>query len=329
MTSKTLLDAYPLVRTDNIELLRAAFDRIIAKPLLQPLGRDRALYAFQNHCQLNHVGASYGSYGIGMHFRFPQPRVYLQIFTMQGAAEVSVRGERVVADAARSAVVTAGAETLDIVSDANYERLGMLINADAASAKLSALLGQTVQDLPAMRLAQDFSHPLAQYLRKNFVFLVKQMDAGVQFPPLIAAEIEQMLIMMFLSANRHNYSDMLDASPRDAAAREVRLTEEFIEANWNRPLKLEDIAAVTGVSARSVFRSFRKARGCSPFDFLRQVRLRHARARLERPELTATVMGVARACGFLELAQFQASYAGAFGEAPERTLARGRAPILH
>jgi AraC-like DNA-binding protein len=79
---------------------------------------------------------------------------------------------------------------------------------------------------------------------------------------------------MFLHANRHNYRHLLEQEPPGAAPSQVRRAEEYIAANWNRPIGLETLAAVTGVSASSLSRSFRKSRGYTPLQFAKQVRLR-------------------------------------------------------
>ena len=53
----------------------------------------------------------------------------------------------------------------------------------------------------------------------------------------------------------------------------MRRAEQYIEANWNRAITVEALAAATSVSARSLFYSFRAARGCSPMDFVKRLRL--------------------------------------------------------
>jgi transcriptional regulator GlxA family with amidase domain len=133
-----------------------------------------------------------------------------------------------------------------------------------------------------------------------------------------------MLLVMFLHANRHNYSHLLERQPSDIAPRQVRSAEEFIEANWNEPISLEAIAAATEVSIRSLFRNFRQSRGYSPMEFLKQVRLRRAHELLERPNGATSVTEVAFHCGFGDLSRFSKYYFQAFGERPSDTLNRGR-----
>ena len=77
---------------------------------------------------------------------------------------------------------------------------------------------------------------------------------------------------LMLCGHRHNYSYLLDEEVPDAAPRQVRLAEEYIEANAERGVTLEELAEVTGVSAFGLFGAFRKFRGYSPLEFVAQVR---------------------------------------------------------
>lgn len=326
-----LLDAYPLVRTDNVEELRAALARLVSNPLLEPVSRERTLGAVQNHLRLNHIGISYGMYGAAVHFNIPEPKIISQIYPIGGKAEVVVDGTAITVDGNCGAAISAHAAQYTITNTADYERLIMLVDAEAARAKLAALLGRPIPQPLTLQPRHDLREPLARSLRENFMFLVAQLNAGANLPSLILTEIEQTLMVMFLQANRHNYSHLFHTVPLDGGARQVRIAEEFISANWQQPLNIEELAAVGGLGIRSLVRSFRKNRGYSPSEFLQQLRLHHARARLKRPDMETTVSETALACGFRDLRQFGAAYRKAFGETPEDTLERsmGFRPRLH
>ena len=77
---------------------------------------------------------------------------------------------------------------------------------------------------------------------------------------------------MLLCCNRHNYSHLLDEKLPEVTAMEVRRAEDYMEANWHRPITLQELAAVTGVSEIGLFRSFRQFRDYSPLEFLAQIR---------------------------------------------------------
>ena len=81
---------------------------------------------------------------------------------------------------------------------------------------------------------------------------------------------------------------------------------------------------MTNVSSRSLFKSFRAARGYTPMTFAKMIRLKHARQLLGSGDSKASVAGVAFTCGFGNLGHFARDYREAFGELPSQTLARAR-----
>ena len=137
-----------------------------------------------------------------------------------------------------------------------------------------------------------------------------------------------MLVAAFLSGNAHNYSYLLEAPPPGLTPRQVWLAESFVEANWDTPITVEALSQAVGVSARSIFKSFKQIRGYSPMAFVKDVRLRRAREMLNGAEPGATVTAVAYRCGYQNHGYFAREYRARFGESPSTTLARARrAPL--
>lgn len=121
-----------------------------------------------------------------------------------------------------------------------------------------------------------------------------------------------------------DHDDPLRRRPAAIAPWQVRRAEKYIEANWHRPIDAQDLAAATGASERSLFRAFRQARGYSPMEFVKRLRLRQAQRMLKFPEAATTVTTVALACGFGDLGRFSRDYRASFGELPSRALARAK-----
>jgi transcriptional regulator GlxA family with amidase domain len=65
---------------------------------------------------------------------------------------------------------------------------------------------------------------------------------------------------------RHNYAHFLFRKPPASNVSAVKTVEEFIEANWNKPVDIKAMSAVARTSARSLYRRFKKDRGYSPAD---------------------------------------------------------------
>ena len=97
--------------------------------------------------------------------------------------------------------------------------------------------------------------------------------------------------------------------------------------SWDRPITIEELARVTSASARSIFYHFKRCRGHSPMEFVRQVRLNHARKMLTEAAKETSVTETAFACGFINLGHFAKDYQKRFGERPSATLRHTRGGV--
>lgn len=258
----------------------------------------------------------------GARLNISETNFFSQAFPLAGKGEITSAEIQAPSTSEGLTVLSPGMSVkMNFMTD--YEHLAMRISPRALIRKLVAIIDAPVGAALRMDLIQDFARSDARILRDLFLFVVEQVNAmdGLP-PPLILAEWEQALMVAYLTSNRHNYSHLLERQPTGVAPRQVRRAEDYIEANWNQPIKIEDLAALTGTSARSLFRTFQKSRGCSPMMFAKQLRLRHARQLLRAPEKTTTVTDVAMACGFGSLGRFSKDYYRAFGELPSHTLKR-------
>ena len=209
----------------------------------------------------------------------------------------------------------------------SYEHLflDLVINTQALANKVAAITGTSIRDPMKFHPIRDDTRPAAKAVRDHFSFLVDKVSTcAVPLPNVVLEEFEQTLMVMLLHANQHNYSHLLPRASPDLAPWQVRRAEEYIEANWQRAITLEDMVEVTGVSAFSLFRAFKTSRGFSPMEFANRTRLRHARELLQRPDTTTTVAEVASTCGFADLGRLDNDYVRAFGELPSETLGHGK-----
>jgi transcriptional regulator GlxA family with amidase domain len=135
-------------------------------------------------------------------------------------------------------------------------------------------------------------------------------------------------------APRPSYSDPMPAlavssgpkSPTPLSPRDVKYAIQYMEANLEAPITLDDILEVAGVPGRTLFKHFHDWRGISPMRYLRNARFRQAREALRRAGPEATVTEIAMNCGFAHMGRFSVEYRKRFGESPSETLRRGRTP---
>jgi AraC family transcriptional regulator len=96
--------------------------------------------------------------------------------------------------------------------------------------------------------------------------------------------------------------------------RAVMKAARYIEANFDRPCTLDDLAAEAGMSPFHFVRVYRRVICQTPYRHLLVTRLRHAAKELRT---TCTrVADIAAACGFGDLSTFNASFMRAFGTTP-------------
>ncbi|WP_322515365.1 helix-turn-helix domain-containing protein [Rhodopseudomonas palustris] len=223
----------------------------------------------------------------------------------------------------RQACITSPARAAHTEFGETYEHLLLRVNSHALDRKLAALLGTRPKRAIEFEPAASNDLPQAANLRRLISFVNSQINSTTApLPPLVLAELQEAITLLFLTAYPHNFTRFLEADPRGAAPKHVRKIEEYIEANWAKPITIETLTDLTGISARGIFKAFQRSRGYSPMAFAKQVRLRHARALLKQGRSRTSVTAAAFACGFANLGHFAKDYREAFGERPSETLLR-------
>lgn len=147
-------------------------------------------------------------------------------------------------------------------------------------------------------------------------------DSGLRQSPKAIAHFERTLRTLLVNGLAAMYPW---DEPKDPAIepRYLRLIEDWMDANIEEPIGIEDLARVAGVGVRALQAAFRRHRDCSPLAALLKRRLHRAQALLLHPLPETTVTGVALTVGHFHLGRFATRYRRAFGESPSDTLARG------
>jgi len=149
-----------------------------------------------------------------------------------------------------------------------------------------------------------------------------EQETSLAQEPLLVAQYEALLLTGLLACLPHNHVSQLAKTPAPAPHKIVGLVEAYIEANADRPLRLRDLADVTGVGVRSIQLAFQKHRGYSPSRFLRECRLARARQALRQANPETTILSVALLCGFASQSLFCRLYRERYGEKPSETMHR-------
>jgi AraC-like DNA-binding protein len=321
MTSWTPLNAFRHIETVDLAALEQSVQRQYPGAKFDLVRGAGALDAVACLYRPRDVGLAYSRLGARLRIKIPERNVYGLIFGHKGHARAVVHNEEVELGQARG-LVCSPLEPLQLDYSSEFEHLVLTIKEEALTKRLEALSGRALTRALQFSRSADFSNHKTATLKRLFLFLAEQMDLPPSsLHPIAMAELEQAIIISFLDGNEHNYSHLLHRKTSPSVS-QVQRAEAYIEANWDQPITIEALALVTGVSARSLFLSFEKNRGCSPMDFVKRIRLSHAKEMLSKPSPASSVTTIAFACGFGNLGHFASYYRRQFGELPSVTLQR-------
>lgn len=162
-------------------------------------------------------------------------------------------------------------------------------------------------------------------IERRWIGLLQMLLGYAGTPAPAAAEpiihnLEEAVLLHLLLEHEHSYSDALRQARAGLAPRHVKRAEDYIRTHAREALTLERIAEAVGCSVRTLGEGFHKARGTTPMNFLRQVRMAGVRGDLQR--MPGSISEIALAWGFNHLGRFAADYRRCFGEAPSDTRRR-------
>jgi AraC-like DNA-binding protein len=256
---------------------------------------------------------------------FPATGYFRQPHAIAGSGQIGIGIRQVDVDSNSTCLIPSD-ETADCRFGSQLGQITIRIADAALRRKFAAMTGHSVSSRFEFAQSDIISlNSRLQRFRRLLNHLVSEIDTGDSMSDLFLEEFSQLLITKFLTANKHNFSGLLERSPlSDPRPYKIRVVEEFIEANWDKPISIEDIASHTGIGTRNLFAAFKRARGYTPMSFLRSVRLQRARRILQTPATDSSVSAVYLKCGFQNAGHFAHYYRQAFGELPSETLARAR-----
>ena len=315
------LQRFPVFHTSDCEEFRHA--------LLTRFGASRAevkqpesIRARGNLVHLQNISLVFGQSSNGATVAYPEAERFRLLTALIGNGQATIGKNAVALDADQSCIVSPG-QKMTLVTDGGHEWFNLRIDPGAFENKLAYLLGARPSGKLEFAPAANRNAPQFQQLWRLIRFFAEQVDAtSGQQPPLVLRELEQAILVAFLSANLHTFSHLLEREPGDTVPSHVRRAEEFIEAHWDQAITIEKLVETTGIGARAIFRAFQQTRGYSPMAFAKMVRLKRARELLCAPDAETSVTSVAFVCGFGNLGHFARDYREAFGERPSATLAK-------
>jgi AraC-like DNA-binding protein len=122
------------------------------------------------------------------------------------------------------------------------------------------------------------------------------------------AEVLSQLRQLFI---RHARAKVGQASGQEPG--QVRAIKEYLRENLHRNVSLNELAALTGLSKAYVIRSFRRAVGMPPYEWLLQLRIEEGRKRLKEG---SSISELAFELGFSDQSHFHRRFKRVTGMTP-------------
>ncbi|WP_277877216.1 AraC family transcriptional regulator [Acetobacter musti] len=218
------------------------------------------------------------------------------------------------------AVDTIAAQSLEI--PAGHAHCALIISRALLVERLSVLLGRAVVSSLAFEPLMAAGSEPVPALRSLLHFLTAPDFAGeLNGARLTATHIHELLIDFVLERWPNSYSEALNRPPPMVAPRHVKCAIDLIRDNPQHISSGAELAALSGVSLRSLQAGFRQFAGTSITTYQRRVRLERAREDILR-EPGTSVQDIALRWGFTNTGRFTRYFREAYGVSPAQLAKR-------
>jgi len=118
---------------------------------------------------------------------------------------------------------------------------------------------------------------------------------------------------ILVTYSRYRYREMRNRGPHWT---KLRRSIEYIDANIDQPLPLDELARMAGMSKFHFAKSFSQAMGIPPHQYLVRARVQKAKGLLT--DATLSVSEIASRVGYADTGQFSAQFLKGMGLSPAR-----------
>jgi len=185
-------------------------------------------------------------------------------------------------------------------------------------ASVSPLLLKRAADEMELKGLCDFENRWSfqdEQLRLLLTEMDREINAGCPMGPLYGDLLGMSLSIALIKKYAHTSTLPIPLKGGLSRAR-LRQVMAYIDEHLDGEIRLEDLAAVAGLSLYHFARSFRDSAGVTAHQYVTQKRVERAKQLLSRPEWT--IQQVASAAGFADGSQFARTFRSATGVSPSR-----------
>ncbi len=241
-----------------------------------------------------------------------EPSVALVV---QGRKRVELAGRAFFYDASRFLLTSIDLPVLSHVVEASHDKPYLCLRLKLEMAMVRETLSReefevapTLSEVPAMTTAETTPEFLDAFCR-----LIDLQRAPQDIPflsPLIQREIIYRILRSAEGQRLRAIATVGDQSHRTAKA------IAWIRENYAKPLRVESLAQIAGMSTSTLHHHFRMLTSMSPLQYQKQLRLHAARQQMLMSGLDAA--SAAFSVGYESASQFNREYSRFFGQPPIR-----------
>jgi AraC-like DNA-binding protein len=318
------LAPYRLFHSKDLDETRSNVGRIFKPHVLGVCGKRQRLDAQMDHLAIGGVSLNRLRYGADVSI---EPECLDDFLLVQmpiaGSARIQCGSRTIDSNPSIASVVTPSLP-LHMRWQGQCDQLIVRIERSTLETACGIQLGHALPKPLEFDLAMDLRDGDGLAWHNLVLFLAtSQFADNAARHPLVAAQIEQLLVSSLLLGQPHNYRDaLLHNAPTPQPAYITRALD-YIAEHCHQAITIGDIAAHAAISVRSLHAGFQQYHGTTPMAHLKLVRLQRVREELLRARAGNTqtsVTQVALNWGFSHFGHFSNAYRRQFNELPSQTL---------
>ena len=319
--------AHRLVASSEWDHIRQWSDKVYMPYTVTPVGKARRPDSVLDATRIGHFTLSRFKYGIPVNIKdfSPEAGTGMVLTTLSGSARHWSESRAFSDTGVGDAFVVDNSRTHYWVDfDHNHLQVNLTFEHDALALLHERWFGEPADErlwLRTFRMGGAGSPWIG--LLGYVCQCITHLPEAVQGGPL-GKHLEEIIGVHLLTQWRMQLDR--PTAPREyrLAPRHVLAAERYIRENARHAPPLSELAAVSGVSVRSLSQAFREYRGCTPMQALREQRLQGVRAELLMAHPGTTVRSVAADWGFANLGYFAKLFQQRFNEQPASLLRQHR-----
>jgi AraC-like DNA-binding protein len=251
---------------------------------------------------------------VARHTPEPMHHVYEPVMSLvvQGEKRAVLGGKLFTCRAGHFLVASVDLPLTIHVAAATPERPFVALGMALAPAKVATLLLETAvaEELPAEPAGLGVSDASTELL-EGVVRLARLLDHPRDLPVLGPLAEREILWRLLCSEQGQRVRQIGLA---DSRLSQIGRAMRWMRDHYSRGVRIEELARVAAMSVTSFHRHFRAVALMSPLQYLKQIRLQEARARLLAGSEDVTAVGLA--VGYESASQFSREYKRAYGSPP-------------